>query len=245
MRRSGGHSKGGPQTMAEEAMVHPRASERRVCLAYGGRARSLRRALRPEVSGCVLRRDALPDGGRDAHSFAPKARASGALRLRVRTQGDGQLLRLLRAQAGMATSGCHRAAHGGGLRPCHAAFDRRALPRGRKGAGGPRQPQYSYPSLALQGIRAAGGAAPLASVGVPSHAQTRLLAQPGGDRALDTLSAVPQSPHPGREYAKEGERSMAKRAKQTGGDGFVAFQRSRRSGEAQATLPTTIIEAEY
>jgi hypothetical protein len=38
---------------------------------------------------------------------------------------------------------------------------------------------------------------------------------------------------------------MAKRAKQTGGDGFVAFQRSRRSGEAQATLPTTIIEAEY
>src|SRR5215210_994682 len=231
--------------MAEEAMVHPRASKRRVRLAYGGRARSLRRALRAEASGGLLRRDALPDGGRDAHSGARKARASGALRLRVRTQGDGQHLRFLRTEGLLATSGCHRAAHGGGFRPSHASFGRRALPRGREGTGGPRQPQYSYSGLALQGIRAGGGAAHLASVGVPSHTQTRLLAQPGGDRTLGTLSAVPESPHPGREYAKEGERSMAERAKQTGGDGFVAFQRSRRSGEAQATLPTTIIVAEY
>jgi len=36
---------------------------------------------------------------------------------------------------------------------------------------------------------------------------------------------------------------MAVRAKQTGGDGFVAFHRSRRSGEAEETLPTTIIVA--
>lgn len=48
--------------MAEEAMVHPRASKRRVRLAYGGRARSLRRASRSEVSGGLLRGDALPEG---------------------------------------------------------------------------------------------------------------------------------------------------------------------------------------
>jgi DDE superfamily endonuclease len=84
--------------MAEEAMVHPRASKRRVRLAYGGRARSLRRALRPEVSDGLLRRDALPDGGRNAHPHTCKAGASGALRLRIRTQGDGQHLRFLRAE---------------------------------------------------------------------------------------------------------------------------------------------------
>ena len=37
----------------------------------------------------------------------------------------------------------------------------------------------------------------------------------------------------------------AERAKQTGGDGFVAFHCFRRSGEAEATLPTTIIVAVY
>lgn len=59
------------------------------------------------------------------------------------------------------------------------------------------------------------------------------------------LSAVPQSPHPGREYAIEGERSMGERAEGTGGDAYVAFHRLRRSGEAEAALPTTIIMAEY
>lgn len=74
---------------------------------------------------------------------------------------------------------------------------------------------------------------------------SRLLAQPGGDRTLGTLAAVPESPYPRREYAKEGERSMGERTKQTGGDGFVAFHRFRGSGEAEATLPTTIIVAKY
>jgi hypothetical protein len=36
---------------------------------------------------------------------------------------------------------------------------------------------------------------------------------------------------------------MGVRAKQTGGEGFVAFHRSRRSGEAEETLPTIIIVA--
>jgi DDE superfamily endonuclease len=63
--------------MAEEAMVHPRATERRVRLAHGGRARSLRRALRSEQAGGLLRRNALPDGCPDAYSRARKAWASG------------------------------------------------------------------------------------------------------------------------------------------------------------------------
>jgi DDE superfamily endonuclease len=81
--------------VAKEAMVHPRASERRIPLAHGGRTRSLRRALRPEVPSGLLRRDALPDGGTEAHPRARRARASDALRLRIRTQGDSQHLRSL------------------------------------------------------------------------------------------------------------------------------------------------------
>ena len=73
--------------MAEEAMVHPRAAKRRVRLAYGGRARSLRGALRSETSGGLLRRDALPDGGRNVHPHTCKARASGALRLDTNAGG--------------------------------------------------------------------------------------------------------------------------------------------------------------
>ena len=58
--------------------------------------------------------------------YTRQARASDALRLRLRTQGDGQRLRLLRAEGMLAASGCHRAAHGGGLRRSHASFGRRA-----------------------------------------------------------------------------------------------------------------------
>jgi hypothetical protein len=59
----------------------------------------------------------------------------------------------------------------------------------------------------------------LGSVGVSSHTQTRLLAQAGGDRTLGALAAGPESPHPGREYAKEAEWDMGERAKRTRGDG--------------------------
>jgi hypothetical protein len=38
---------------------------------------------------------------------------------------------------------------------------------------------------------------------------------------------------------------MGEQAERTGGDGYVAFHRLRRSGEAEAALPTTIIVAEY
>src|SRR5215211_4229915 len=98
-RPSGGRSKGGHQAVGEETVVHPRGGIG-VCVAHGGCARSLRGALRSEEAGGVLRRVALPDGGRETYALASKAWTPAALRLRVRAQGHAQHLRVLRAQGG-------------------------------------------------------------------------------------------------------------------------------------------------
>src|SRR3712207_8186033 len=79
-------------------MVHP-GGGRGVCVAHGGCAGALRGALRSEKASCLLRRVALPDGGREAHSLTHQAWTPAALRLRVRAQGYGQHLCVLRAQA--------------------------------------------------------------------------------------------------------------------------------------------------
>src|SRR5215216_5277946 len=102
MRPSGGRSKRGHQTVAEETVVHPRGGCG-VRLAHGRCTRTLRGALRSEEAHRLLRRATIPDGGREAHSLASKAWTPAALRLRVRAQGYGQHLRVLRAQAEMAT----------------------------------------------------------------------------------------------------------------------------------------------
>src|SRR5215207_6696066 len=106
--------------MGEETVVHRRGGSG-VCVAHGGCVGALRGALRSEEAHRLLRRDALPDGGREAHALAPKAWTPAALRLRVRAQGYGQHLRVLRAQASMATPGRHRATYGGGFRLGYAA----------------------------------------------------------------------------------------------------------------------------
>jgi DDE superfamily endonuclease len=67
----------------------------------------------------------------------------------------------------------------------------------------------------------------------------------GRSNSRYSAGSASELPHSGLEHAKEWEYSMAARAKQTGDDGFVAFQRSRCSGEAEATLPTTTIVADY
>jgi hypothetical protein len=61
-------------------------------VAHGGRSGSLRRALRSQEAGGVLRRDALPNGGREAHSHPGQAGMSPTLRLRVRAQRGAQNL---------------------------------------------------------------------------------------------------------------------------------------------------------
>src|SRR4051812_36879155 len=101
---------------------------------------STRGALRSEQARRLLRLDALPDGGREAYAFAPKARTPAALRLRVRAQGYAQHLCVLRARERMATPGHYRATYGGGFRLGYAAAGGRALSHDREGAGGPRQP---------------------------------------------------------------------------------------------------------
>ncbi len=138
--------------MAEEAMVHPRASERRVRLAYGGRARSLRRALRdpkrPVVCFDEMPYQMVAQTRTPVHPPSPGERCATTTNTNA---GGWSTSSPSSSREGMlAASGCHRAAHGGGLRRSHASFGRRALPRGREGAGGPRQPQHSYSGLALQ-----------------------------------------------------------------------------------------------
>src|SRR5919202_2371804 len=113
-------------------MVHP-GSGSRIRVAHGGRAGALRGALRSEEANRLLRRVALPDGEREAYALADQACSSTTLRLRVRAQGYAQHLRVLRTQAGMATSGRHRSTHGGGFRLSYAAAGGRALPRSREG----------------------------------------------------------------------------------------------------------------
>ena len=97
---------------------------------------------------------------------------------------------VLRAQERMAASGHYRATYGGGFRLGYAAAGGRALSHNREGAGGPRQPKHSQPGLVVQGVRAGGSQAPLASAGVPPHPHARLLAEHGGDRALGALGSV-------------------------------------------------------
>src|SRR5829696_8979369 len=103
-RPSGGRSKGGHQAVGEETVVHPRGGSG-VCVAHGGCARALRGALRSEEASRLLRRVALPDGGRETYALASKAWTPAALRLRLRAQGYGQHLCVLRAQERMAASG--------------------------------------------------------------------------------------------------------------------------------------------
>src|SRR5215203_4271757 len=111
-RPSGGRSKGGHQAVGEETVVHPRGGSG-VCVAHGGCARALRGALRSEEASRLLRRVALPDGGRETYALASKAWTPAALRLRLRAQGYGQHLCVLRAQEErMATPGPHRSTHG-------------------------------------------------------------------------------------------------------------------------------------
>jgi len=167
--------------VAEEALVHPGGGGG-VRLAHGGGVGPLRGALRRGAPRGVLRRDAPPDGGREAPALASRAGPSGAPRLRVRASGGGERVRVLRAEGVLASPGGHRAAHGVGLRLPDALAGGRALPGGREGEGGLGQPQHPHGGGALRSVRAGGGQADLAPVGVPPHAQARLVAKPGRDR---------------------------------------------------------------
>ena len=188
---------------------------------------------------------------RSARPCPKKAWTPAALRLRVRAQGYGQHLRVLRAQASMARPGRHRATYGGGFRLGYAAAGGRALPRSREGAGGPRQPKHSHPSLALQSVRAGGSQAHLGPAGVRPHPQARLLAEHGGDRALSVLSRqwmegrIPDAQRLAREIGASRNRSATKEGRRyngasrlrTLGRSWHAFTRHNCSGGVLALNP--------
>ncbi len=152
-------SKKRAQAVAEGAVVHPAAGQRRVRVRDGGRAGGVPPTLR-RASGrwSAWTRRASNLIGETVQPLPAEPGQAGAVRLRVSPQGHGEPVHDLRTPLGLAACRSHRATDGQGLRGGAAAWLVEDLHPGRRqGRAGDGQPQHPQIGIAVRGVPARPG----------------------------------------------------------------------------------------
>ncbi len=107
--------------------------------------------------------------------------------------------------------------------------------RAAEGRAGLRRPEHPHAGGAVRGVRAGGGAAARGAVRVALHAETRELAERGGDGAGRARPAVPGPAHLRRDGAQAGGSRGGEGPERGGCEGRVTVHYRRRPRETQKT----------
>ena len=188
-RRCAARSKKRVEALAQAGLVHPPAGQCRLRAQQGGCAHRLPGTGRRPPSSGLRGREQQAAGGRNPHPPTAGPRPAGPLRLRVPAPRGLPPVHAYSPQAGLAHGQGHGAAHQVGFRRCPARPDGRALPAGRDGGPGLRQPQHASPQRTLRGLPAGRGPTHRRAAGVALHAQAR---QPASIAELEFAALAAQ-----------------------------------------------------
>src|SRR6476646_2935423 len=192
MRPSVARSKKRAEAVAGQDVVHPAPGQRRVRVEDGGRPSGLQTAVRSASTRRLHGRDEQATHRGDAAPCGCGTGPAAPRGLRIRAQGGGGPLPVLRAAARLAARVDRAAASQGRMGVVRPATPGGALSSGGAPGPGLRQPEYPHGWGPVRGVSRRGGEAVVGATGGSLHPQARQLVEHGGDGAERPFRSMPR-----------------------------------------------------